>query len=69
MRQNLSGSTGMGLGVGGGCGAIRNGSASGGGVQHVPATASGRRRLDYVNQWGQGAAAPCPNVLSEFDRR
>ena len=39
------------------------------GVQHVPATASGRRRLDYVNQWGQGAAAPCPNVLSEFDRR
>ncbi len=34
-----------------------------------PATASSRRRLDYVNQWGQGAAAPCPNVLSEFDRR
>ena len=72
MRQNLSGSTGMGLGVGGGCAAIvvrRNGSASGGGVQDVPATARGRRRLDYVNQWGQGAAAPCPNVLSEFDRR
>ena len=39
---------------GGGCGAIKNSSASGGGVQHVPATASGRRRLDYVNQWGQG---------------
>ncbi len=31
-------------------------------MQHVPATASGRRRLDYVNQWGQGAAAPCPNA-------
>jgi hypothetical protein len=56
MRQNLSGSTGMGLGVGGGCAAIvvrRNGSASGGGVQDVPATARGWRRLDYVNQWGQ----------------
>ena len=45
MRQNLSGSTGMGLGVGGGCAAIvvrRNGSASGGGVQHVPATCQPR---------------------------
>ena len=47
----------------------RNGTACRGGVQHVPATARGRRRLDYVNQWGQGAAAPCPNVVSEFDRR
>jgi hypothetical protein len=73
MRQNLSGSTGM-RGEAWAAGAEpsscgRNGSACGGGVQHVPATARGRRRLDYVNHGGQGAAAPYPAGGASFVRR